>query len=134
MEKTIEQKKNELKVNVEFLTHKSYKITPRLTCIKKEQELFKKEIEKNNNSIKELLVKLEKIQSSIPNFDVETYNRYKEYYLVQHEIQVSQDNNNCLAERILKYADQEIEIIEEEKRLHEVLEKLKKELAQLKTE
>ncbi|MEE3349651.1 MAG: hypothetical protein VZR09_06385 [Candidatus Gastranaerophilaceae bacterium] len=127
MEKTIEQKKNELKVNAELLAHKSYEIAQRLACIKKEQELFKKDIEKNINSIKELQIKLDKIQSSIPNFDIETYNRYKAYYLAEHDIQVCQNNNNCLAESIIKYADQEKMLNAEKERLQEELEQLKAE-------
>ena len=127
MEKTIEPKKNELKVNAELLAHKSYEITQRLACIKAEQELFKKDIEKNNNSIIELQIKLEKIQSSIPNFDIETYNRYKEYYLAEHDIQVCQNNNNCLAKSIIKYADQEKILNAERERLQEELENLKTE-------
>ena len=126
MEKTIEQKKNELKVNTELLAHKSYEITQRLACIKEEQELFKKEIEENNNSIKELQIKIEKIQSSIPNFDIETYNRYKEYYLGQHEIQVCQDKDKCLTEKIIAYAGEEKFLTAEKQKLQEELEKLKK--------
>ena len=95
---------------------------------------YKKKIEESENILSELHKKISEIKESIPDFDIKTYENYKNYYLTESEISSTTTEIKFCAELINSLYERLTTSLSQQKMLQERITILQKELAQLKTE
>lgn len=95
---------------------------------------YKKKIEESENILSELNKKISEIKESIPDFDIKTYENYKNYYLTESEISSTTTEIKFCVELINSLYERLTTSLSQQKMLQERITILQKELAQLKAE
>ena len=134
MEKTKEEKilqlTNELEYKLEKLMYIQYELDSRNEW----QKDLKEDVVHSNKLMANLQAKLAEIQASIPDFDVETCNKYKAYWELKSQIDKCKINIDSLIEHInIKESEKEERNLEKQK-LEAEIANIEKELAQLTVE
>ena len=133
-EKTIEEKFLGLKKQLEYKQYKLYYIQDELKSRNVAQKDLEKSIEHFNKLRVDLQTKLAEIQASIPDFDIETCNKYKTYWEQKSQIDKCKINIDSLIEHInIKESEKEERYLEKQK-LEAEIANIEKELRNLKSE